>query len=535
MKNETNRLYKLRLKFGKGPSRSRRSILLKLAEKIHFNCDELLVLHDILLFSRAYPDNKETLALSESLLKKITSSIKENEQQLQNSGILNSYRHDSFSFDLLKWLVEEGVPILLDWEDGSLGGEFDEFLQQCIFKTEGDSVLSEESSIKDIVELARGKSSELKWLLDRIEELELSPFVLDRVFGSLNLWVRWKLTKDFHSTTLTRFPKRKIFYQADQLINCDVRTYCKKPLPLPRKLSKSEFHSLHSTARAALAVRGRETDPVIYTSSNGITFFELDRGIDIALFELTSERRLPIESYIGFVAARNQVPIAYGGAWILGYRGEIGINIFDAFRGGESSLLFAELLRVYHQHYGVRTFLVHPSQFGGDNEEALKSGAFWFYYRLGFRPDNKNLCTLALRELEEREMNTSYRSSIRILKRLSKARLVLGLDEGSSRLDSELEVQKIGTLLVRIIGRDFSGDRKKARSEALKRLSAPNSIDNDIFLLSLLISNISSWSKAEIAELINVFQKKVGSSEREYVKAFQKHTRLRKALSDRVA
>ena len=31
-------------------------------------------------------------------------------------------------------------------------------------------------------------------------------------------------------------------------------------------------------------------------------------------------------------------------------------------------------------------FVVEPSQFGGTNKEGLLSGAFWFYYRLGFRP-----------------------------------------------------------------------------------------------------------------------------------------------------
>ena len=31
-------------------------------------------------------------------------------------------------------------------------------------------------------------------------------------------------------------------------------------------------------------------------------------------------------------------------------------------------------------------FVVKPYQFGKGNPEGLKSGAFWFYYRLGFRP-----------------------------------------------------------------------------------------------------------------------------------------------------
>lgn len=51
--------------------------------------------------------------------------------------------------------------------------------------------------------------------------------------------------------------------------------------------------------------------------------------------------------------------------------------------------------------------------------EALKSGAFWFYYALGFRPDDAELEALALKEFEKRKQNPSYRSTIRTLKKLS--------------------------------------------------------------------------------------------------------------------
>ena len=41
---------------------------------------------------------------------------------------------------------------------------------------------------------------------------------------------------------------------------------------------------------------------------------------------------------------------------------------------------------MYRQCFGIGRFVAEPSQFGGTNIEGLRSGAFWFYYRLGFRP-----------------------------------------------------------------------------------------------------------------------------------------------------
>ena len=55
-----------------------------------------------------------------------------------------------------------------------------------------------------------------------------------------------------------------------------------------------------------------ETDPITYANPREVTLVRLERGIDIALFGSVPERRLPIESFFGFVIAKNRVPIGYG-------------------------------------------------------------------------------------------------------------------------------------------------------------------------------------------------------------------------------
>lgn len=100
---------------------------------------------------------------------------------------------------------------------------------------------------------------------------------------------------------------------------------------------------------------------------------------------MDSTHRLPIDTYIGFFAFKNQIPYAYGGTWLLGSTAKIGLNIFPSYRGGESTWFFAQLMRVYYQEFKPDYFIAEPYQIGRGNPEGIASGAFWFYYKLGFR------------------------------------------------------------------------------------------------------------------------------------------------------
>ena len=55
-------------------------------------------------------------------------------------------------------------------------------------------------------------------------------------------------------------------------------------------------------------------------------------------------------------------------------------------------------LRLFRQVLGVTCFSVDPYQIGLENDEALDSGAFWFYRKLGFRPLDADVAQLVRRE-----------------------------------------------------------------------------------------------------------------------------------------
>jgi hypothetical protein len=157
------------------------------------------------------------------------------------------------------------------------------------------------------------------------------------------------------------------------------------------------------------------------------------------------------------MAFKNELPYAYGGAWMLGSNAKIGINIFPPFRGGESAWFFAQLIRLYHQVYKPTVFQAEPYQLGKDNPEGLESGAFWFYYRLGFRPRKPALQSLANKEAEKIAKDKNYRTSLRTLETLVDDEVVLELSPTPSR--TTREASKLNSLVIR---KRFSGSRSQA-------------------------------------------------------------------------
>jgi len=109
--------------------------------------------------------------------------------------------------------------------------------------------------------------------------------------------------------------------------------------------------------------------------------------------------RLSLETNTGYLLLSNGVPIGYGGVTPL-------------FRQANT---------------GSTRFVVNAYQFGAGNAEAIRSGAFWFYYRLGFRPADAQVAKRAAREAARIADDRRYRSDARTLRALASRDLFLDL------------------------------------------------------------------------------------------------------------
>jgi hypothetical protein len=306
------------------------------------------------------------------------------------------------------------------------------------------------------------------------------------------------------------------------------------------------------------------------------------RGVVIHLWNLPPERRLPLRAYIAGFTLKNGVPINYIEAigvceWI-----EVGFNTFYTYRQGETAWIYAQALRCLRIFTGATTFSVYPYQIGQNNDEALDSGAFWFYRKLGFRSGNPALEELAKREEKKIATNSQYRTPKKTLKRLAEAHVFYELERvilkkeranpGMSVLSKTgknttsrraarpvlhlpalaaegvlgpwdtFSTRNLALRVNRRMSREFNGDSARIRDACTKEVTrafrlnpsrwtpaARHSLENWSLILAL-IPDLASWSANEKRDLAKIIQSQSTFNEMHYLRLTQRHTRLREQL-----
>src|SRR5262249_38059330 len=160
-------------------------------------------------------------------------------------------------------------------------------------------------------------------------------------------------------------------------------------------------------------------------------------------------------------------------------RVEIGFNIYYTFREGESAWIFAKVLKLLHERLGASSFSIDPYQIGHENKEALDSGAFWFYRKLGFRSTDPELRRLTGREEQRLAADPKYRSSKAILKRPATHNVLLEPFNRKSQIPDQqtqsswdrFHIRNLGLAVNRKMARRFGGNAARIRSAARRRVS----------------------------------------------------------------
>ena len=547
MRTQLTALHHLRRSHGPGPAAERLRLLASGRQRPPRRGRTLALWHDELLYAAMYPDSPAVLRAAEAGLHDLARFRLPHDVAgaLVNSGITGTDVEGRFSADLLRWMADVGPDPVLTWDD-EFSGAADDTLSLLLLPSERDALLAEEVTTRDLWRLAAGRHA-IRWVLDRAAAIAPDPEIRERLVESLKLGVRWRLRGS--SRTLTRFPERPVYFQAGALVrHVDLGAVLARPLPRPRTRDGSE--DLVAVARATLAARGRETDTITWANPDEVELFRLERGVDVALFGLDSAHRLPVESYFGFVAARNRIPVAYGGGWVFFGRCEIGVNLFPEFRGGESAFIFAQVLRTYRQRYRVEQFLVDPYQFGRGNTEAIRSGAFWFYHRLGFRPTDPGIAREAAMEWTRLHSHPGHQTPASLLRRFTAAPLFLDVGPLEAGDTPSLEapwrpvapgLPALGLAVTRWIAHQHHGDRGRAQADSLKRLvralgavSRPRRRSEREWFgrlapLAAVIPDLGKWPVRERRLLAAALAAKGGKRERDYALRLQQLPRLRQA------
>ena len=262
---------------------------------------------------------------------------------------------------------------------------------------------------------------------------------------------------------------------------------------------------------------------------------------------------------------KNGVPINYVEAIGLCEWIEVGFNTFYTYRQGETAWIYAQALRCLCALMGATTISVYPYQIGQNNDEALDSGAFWFYRKLGFRCGRPDLEQLARREEEKIAAGKRYRTPRKTLKRLAEAHVFYELQqtgkgtsftraigdaemtsasasEGKSGAWDTFSTRNLGLRVNRRMARQFAGDFARIRDSSVAEVchalrinpahwtpAEHASLENWALVLAL-IPDLKHWPPQEKRDMIRIIQAQSAPNEMRYLRQTQQHARLRGAL-----
>ncbi|HSB15281.1 MAG TPA: hypothetical protein VLE22_12550 [Bryobacteraceae bacterium] len=512
------KLEEAKRRFGPGEAQRTEALLNEAAKARVIEADELIRFHEALLFHRAYPKSEGVLQRAEDLLasfgERAARADPEPFEEPEVSGIAGTAFSAIFSYDVARRLVElHPNELEVDWERFELTDRAAGLWRRLFPLVEEDTLVEAHVPYRAWLDAAAGSDRQLGWLLRRIAALPATEPEKADLYRSLDLAVRWNLGNSEATRTRTRLPASEVFYHDEPLLRRSGVSLAAEldgpPLTLER-LSPAHGRAVLDTALRTSAVRYRELHGFTYGDAKRVWKANIGRGVAVYVCGVPRERRLPLRAYHAATMFKNGVPVGYFETLTLFGRLEVGFNLYYTFREGETAWLFGQLLRLFRQMLGVTCFSVDPYQIGDENDEAIESGAFWFYRKLGFRSTEAPIENLAKAEERKIAAAPGYRTPARTLRRLATAPVIYEMPGGETGAWDRFRVRNIGLAL----------QRSRRREEAPGGLAA----------ILPLIPDFGRWSAEEKRRASDVVRAKSAPDETTYVRTMQRHAKLRDAV-----
>ena len=453
-------------------SRERQGMLLAAIGRVPLSVSKPLnELAHVLVFVAAHPASPAIERAAMGALERVAEHLRRQRSKtrraLENSGLPYTPTLSTYSHDLLAWMLRSPhyrVHFDSFWQPDM---PLSQALSFTLPPIQSDLGHLDVDGRELLARLVPEANQRLPFLIKEFARLDDRPTFKDFLFDGLHLYLRLQPTDRTFSKAFNRIPTPATYYHSDLCRTVDLQAIARRPLPKPRRLTPELRDSVITAARHAMMLLQRETDPTTHVDRASLRVFDLERGVSVAIYGMVAARQLPLESYVGYTLFKNGFAAAYGGAWIFARHAQFGINVFESFRGGESAFLLCQLLRVYRQTFGVDYFEVEPYQYGQGNPEGIRSGAFWFYYRHGFRPVEPPLAALAREEWQRIGTDRRYRTPDSVLRRLAEGPIALPLT-GRVRTSAA----SVRAAVTTYIQTSFGGDRVEAETASRRRFVA---------------------------------------------------------------
>jgi hypothetical protein len=539
-----------RLRFERGPATAaaRLPLLLALANTRLARARDVVRLHELLCFHRAYPGSRAVRERIDAMLAGFErrADLRAHRAALADSGIAGTPIHYRFFGGQAMWLAARWpAQLKLDRDaDAEADALIARALPQLVSAAEAQAIVELKLGGYAALDRLRGRMTDGAFLAGLIARMPGTSLTREAFSDAIDASYRLEPGPGTPSRTAALFEDAPLdLQQAPVRGRPDLHAEMARGPRSMRRLSPARGAALAELAQAAMVTRARSLEAFSYADPRDAWLVDDGHGLAFGLIGMQPERRYAVPALYGGLTLRNGVPIGYLQADLTGRSAAIAFNTFDTFRGGEAAYTFARFLAALEHLFGATSFTIEPYQLGVGNKEGLASGAWWFYFKLGFRPRDRAVARLAHDEQQRIARRPAHRTAPKTLLALASRHLffdadpkqplplpplpALGLRAGAALsaghgADREAAAQAAADTLRRRCGLP-SWRGTGADERAAWRKLAP--------VLALL--DLEHWSDEERAALAAVARAKGGRSERDYVHALIAHPRLEAALLGR--
>ena len=541
-------LHRLRTQFGPPASRRKLELLRRLAATTLSSPRQVLQLHECLCFLRAFPDDAALLMQVETMLAGFSrrADVRRHRTALDDTGIAGTTIYFRFFWFTAAWLVARWPDrITVDWANAGDAPRLLTLLPLLATPAESAAMESAAPDARRGVDRLRGPAeSGARFLVRRFEALRADSFLREWLFESFDLMLRLDPGPTTPSRTRAAQPVGRIAFQerAFDAGRPDLRRALRRSPRVVRPCNPPQADTWIDAARASMVTRNRDLDVFETADRRDVQRLDCGDGFELVLIGVLPERRFLLDCAYGLLLVQNGVPIGYTQVNVLFGSAAVAFNIFESFRGAGSASIYGRVLGALHHLFGCDAFTVDPYQLGHHNAEGLRSGAWWFYYKLGFRPHDAAVQEVLRRELRAMQRDARHRSNRATLQALSAAPLFWYASKPRRDVLGHVDLAHIGAHASRLLAVRFGADRERGLREcarlAARRLGVAEPTSSPGVRsawqrwapLVLALGGIEAWSHDDKRALAAVIRAKGGRREVDFARRFDAHRPLRRAL-----
>ncbi|MCC7387159.1 MAG: hypothetical protein IT431_00170 [Phycisphaerales bacterium] len=544
----------LRNSYGAGEAGRKLAILDALEHRRLPTGAEVRQLHERLCFLRAYPDSPEVLAAVERLLGGFGArgDLGRHRAELADSGIAGTVLYFRFFWLTARWLVARWPEALsIDWKELGKGEGIEKILHLLMPWSETPGLDSFAFSAREWVDRLKGDAeTDASFVIHRFAAMEMGEQAREHLYEEIDIPMALSPGPTTPARTRERWAGSPVVFRTRPLDRSrpDLKREVRALSPRVRAVGEREGEKLIELANACMVPRHRDLLAFLNADARDVRMVGFGDGLEFAVVGTAPERRLMLEAVYAALTLHNGVPIGYVLFSAFFGSAEVAYNTFETFRGAEAARNYARVLAMVRVLLGAESFAVDPYQLGHNNAEGQESGAWWFYYKLGFRARDGAVRRLAREEALKVRADRRYRTSRSTLNELASAYMFLQLGRARRDVLGEISLGNIGLHISRALADRGGSDREGAldwcSEEAAEMLgvrsvrgwSAGERLSWRRWSpLVVALPGVRRWSAAQRRALRDVARAKGGRRESDFVRLFDAHAALRRAVLELAA